>query len=328
MEMNKMSKLSIIVPVYNVEQYINKCIDSILSQTFTDFELILVDDGSPDKCGKICDEYAYQDKRVRVIHKENGGLSDARNVGIDIAAGEVIGFVDSDDWIEKNMYEEMFNYMKINRLDIVCADTNQVKGEKIKFKPRYPENKIWDKSGAVYEILNGNLDNAVWNKIYKRSVVGDVRYPKGRVYEDVATTYKFLFNAERVGYISKPYYNYLKRKGSIVASGFNSKSRYDCFLGYRERLDFAKKYNLNCINDCELLALETALSALTAFYANSEDENSERFVDVFNFIYKNLNINNIDKMPSKHKLLLFSFKRCKYIHKIYSNLSGIGKRHF
>ena len=321
-----MPKLSIIVPVYKVEQYIHKCVDSILNQTFTDFELILVDDGSPDNCGKICDEYAQKDKRVRVIHKENGGLSDARNAGIDVASGQVIGFVDSDDWIERCMYEEMLSYMKENNLDIVCADTNQVKYGKAKFKPRYSKNKIWVKDEAICEILNGTLDNAAWNKIYKRSVIGNVRYPKGRIYEDVATTYKFISNSEKVGYISKPYYNYLKRKGSIVASGFNSKSRYDCFLGYRERLNFAKKNNLGCVNDCELLALETALAVLTAFYANDEDRSSERFIDVSIFINEHLNIKYVNKMRLKHKFLLWSFKNCKSAHKLYAKLSGASKR--
>lgn len=321
-----MPKLSIIVPVYKVEQYIHKCIDSILNQTFTDFELILVDDGSPDNCGKICDDYAQKDERVRVVHKENGGLSDARNAGIEVAMGEAIGFIDSDDWIEKCMYEEMLNYMEENNLDIVCADTNQVKEGRVKFKSRYPQNKIWSKDEAICEILNGALDNAAWNKIYKRSVISDARYPKGRIYEDVATTYKFISNSEKVGYISKPYYNYLKRKGSIVASGFNSKSRYDCFLGYRERLNFAREHRLDCINDCELLALETALAVLTAFYANNEEECSERFVDVSNFINKHLNIKYVNKMRSKHKLLLWSFKNCKSAHKVYAKLSSLGKR--
>ena len=321
-----MPKLSIIVPVYKVEPYIHKCVDSILNQTFTDFEIILVDDGSPDNCGKICDEYAQKDKRVRVIHKENGGLSDARNAGIDVAVGKIIGFVDSDDWIEAYMYAEMLSYMEENNLDIVCADTNQVKEGKVKFKPRYSKNKIWSRNEAVCEILNGTLDNAAWNKIYKRNVIGDVRYPKGRIYEDVATTYKFISNSQKVGYISKAYYNYLKRKGSIVASGFNSKSRYDCFLGYRERLNFAKEHNLECINDCELLALETALAVLTAFYANDENETSERYVDVSNFVNECLNIKYINKMRSKHKFLLWSFKNCKSAHKVYAKLSSLGKR--
>lgn len=322
-----MSKLSIIVPVYKVEPYIHKCVDSILNQSFTDFELILVDDGSPDNCGKICDEYAQKDERVKVIHKKNGGLSDARNAGIDAAQGEIIGFIDSDDYIESNMYEELIKCLDENECDIVSGDTYVERDGNKRFKGRYQENHIFNGEQAICEILKVHMDNSAWNKVYKRSVIGDIRYPKGRIYEDVATTYKFVANAKRVAYICKPYYHYIKRKGSIVASGFNSKSRYDCFLGYRERLNFAKEHNLSCVEDCELLALETALAVLTAFYANNEEECSERYVDVSKFINEHLNIKYVSKMRSKHKFLLWSFKNCKNLHRLYAKLSGVSKKY-
>ena len=319
-----MKKLSVIVPVYNVEPYIHKCVDSILNQTYTNLEVILVDDGSPDNCGKICDEYAEKDSRVKVIHKKNGGLSDARNAGIDIAAGDIISFVDSDDYIEPYMYQEMIDYMQLNNLDIVCADTNQVKGNKIKYKPRYKENKIWEKNEALYEILNGNLDNSAVNKIYKRRVMGNIRFPKGRVYEDVATTYKFIYNADKIGYLSRPYYYYIKRSGSIVSAGFNSKSRYDCFVGYLERLNFAEKHKLPCVEACRKQTLETALATLTAFYANNESKDSDRYKNVNNFIEIQLGKKN--HLRKKHEFLLWSFKNCKLLHKIYANLSSALKR--
>ena len=126
-------RLSIIVPVYNVEHYLRKSVDSILKQTFADFELILVDDGSPDNSGKICDEYAKKDLRIKVIHKKNGGLSDARNNGIEVAKGEIIGFVDSDDEIDATMYQEMIKYLDEYQLDIVCADTFVIKNGKKSF---------------------------------------------------------------------------------------------------------------------------------------------------------------------------------------------------
>ena len=119
-------KISIIVPVYKVEPYIHKCIDSILNQTFKEFELILVDDGSPDNCGNICDEYAKKDNRVRVIHKENGGISSARNIGLDVSNGEYIGFVDSDDYIKLDMYERLYNSCKVNNADISIIGTIEV----------------------------------------------------------------------------------------------------------------------------------------------------------------------------------------------------------
>ena len=318
-----MQKLSVIVPVYKVEPYIHKCVDSILEQTYTNLEVILVDDGSPDNCGKICDEYAAKDKRVKVIHKKNGGLSDARNAGIDISTGDIIGFIDSDDYIEARMYQEMIDYMEHNNLDIVCADTNQVKGNKIKFKPRYKKNYVWNKQEALSEILNGNLDNAAWNKIYKREIIGNTRFQQGRVYEDVATIYKFIYNADKVGYLSKPYYYYVKRKGSIVTSGFNCKSRYDCFVGYIERLNFAEKHKLSCVEACRKQALETALATLTAFYANNENIDSDRYKKVNDFIKMQLDKKN--HLRKKHEVLLWSFKNCKSLHKIYAKMSSILK---
>lgn len=320
-----MPRLSIIVPVYKVEQYIHKCVDSILNQTFTDFELILVDDGSPDNCGKICDEYVQKDRRVRVIHKENGGLSDARNFGIDAAKGTIIGFVDSDDDIDLDMYKSMIDYLDDNNLDVVCADTYVIRNNKRKFSPRYSENKVFTKKEGTTAILNGSLDNAAWNKIYKRCVIGDVRYPKGRVYEDVATTYKFLFAAKRIGYVPKPFYNYYKRKGSIVASSFNSKSRYDCFLGYRERLLFAIDKELDCVKECRTHALSTALSTLTAFYANNENESSDRYLDLNRFIKENQVLPK-KKMRSKDSILLWGFNNCRVINKMYAVLSGLAKK--
>lgn len=321
-----MPRLSIIVPVYKVEPYIHKCVDSILMQTYTDFELILVDDGSPDRCGKICDDYAKKDKRISVIHKENGGLSDARNFGIEAAKGEIIGFIDSDDTVDENMYKSMIDYMDENQLDAVCADTYIVRNENKRFNPRYSADKIWSHDEAIDEILSGRLDNAACNKIYKRSVIADIRYPKGRIYEDVATTYKFIFNCQKVGYMSRPFYNYYKRKGSIVTSAFNSKSRNDNFIGYSERLEFARRNKLSCVQECEEQCLDTALATMTAFYANSEDETSNRFRDVDAFIKKCIKDNKDYKLKSKNKILLFFYKYCRHLYKLYSICSAVVKK--
>lgn len=320
-----MPRLSVIVPVYKVEKYIHKCVDSILNQTFTDFELILVDDGSPDNCGRICDEYAAKDSRVRVIHKKNGGLSDARNFGIDVAQGEILGFVDSDDDIDLNMYKLMIEYMDKFDLDIVCADTYVIKNDKKKYRPRFTEDKIFANKEGIVAILDGTLDNAAWNKIYKRGIIGDIRYPKGRIYEDVATTYKFIYKAKKIGYICKPFYNYYKRKGSIVASSFNSKSRFDCFLGYKERLIFAINQEKDCVEACRTQALSTAISTLTAFYANNEDEKSDRFLELKRFIKENQDLSR-KELRSKDKILLWGFNNCSMINKIYACLSGVAKK--
>lgn len=320
-----MPKLSITVPVYNAEHFIHKCIDSILVQSFKDFELILVNDGSTDSCGAICDEYVSKDVRVKVIHQSNQGVSVARNNGIKYATGILIGFVDADDYIAPDMFEGMVNFLEANELDVVCADCYVVKKGKTKFKPRYDKNIVWQQGNAIVEILNGTLDNAVWNKIYKREVITGIEFPAQRRYEDVATTYKFIFNAKRVGYMSKPYYFYVKHKGNFISQSFNVKSRYEHFLGYKERLDFALHNNIVCIDSSRKLALESALSALTAFYAIGLENDNFMFKEVTNFIEDNIGMYEGCKLRRKHCVLIWSFKNCKAVHKLYALLSKFSK---
>lgn len=321
-----MPRLSIIVPVYKVELYIHKCVESILNQTYTDFELILVDDGSPDSCGKICDEYAKKDSRIRVIHKENGGQSSARNRGLDIATGDLIGFVDSDDDIESDMYQQMVDFLDAENLDIVCCDTYLVRGERKKVRLLYPENKVFIDSDGVCENLKGHIDNAVWNKVYKREIFRDLRFTEGIVFEDVRLIYQLFNKASRVGYISKPLYYYYKRKNSTIAQAFNSKSRYDCFVGYKKRLEFAIDSNLPCVIDCERQCLETALATMTAFFANNEDNNSDRFIAVSNFIESCIKSGKEYHLKSKNKMLLSFFKNCKSLYKLYAICSAATKK--
>ena len=319
-------RLSVVVPVFNVEKYLCRCIDSILDQTFSDFELILVDDGSPDKCGEICDGYAARDSRIRVIHQRNGGLSDARNTGINASRGEIIGFVDSDDTISPDMYQEMIRYMDDHRLDIVCADTYVVKRGKQIFRPRYKEDKLFSHGEAIREILTGVLDNAAPNKIFKRKTIGDIRFPKGRIYEDVATVYRYIYQAERVGFLCRPFYYYYKRKGSIVQKAFNVKGRYDCFCGYKERVVFAQKHNLDCVDKCEIQALDTALATLTAFYAMGESKESEKYRDVVTYIKMHTDSRFTSQLTTKHKFLVYCFQYCPPVYKLYAGLSAISKK--
>lgn len=321
-----MPRLSIIVPVYKVEQYIHKCVDSILNQTFTDFELILVDDGSPDNCGKICDEYAKKDRRVRVIHKENGGQSSARNRGLDIAKGDLIGFVDSDDIIDCDMYEDLIKYLDENNLNIACCDAYLKRGNRTKVRLIYDCNKLFSGTEAVCANLIGKLDNAVWNKVYRKSIFDKFRFREGIVYEDVRIMHLLLYAAKNVGYISKPYYYYFKRKNSTIALSFNSKSRYDCFVGYKERLAFAVDQGLDCIDSCRNQALSTALSTMTAFYANNEDTKSERYIDVVKFIDNNKNLPR-RRLGKKDSILLWGFNNCNILNKLYAVLSSASKKY-
>lgn len=320
-----MARLSVIVPVYNAEKYINKCVESILNQTFTDFELILVDDGSLDSCGRICDEYAKKDSRVRVIHKENGGQSSARNIGLDVAKGEIIGFVDSDDDIEVNMYKNLIDYMDKERLDIAFCDVYLVRGDRIRKQSMYSGNKVLNKKEGLNDNLICKIDNAVWNKIYKKSIFDNLRFKEGIVYEDVRIMYKIFNKSQRSGYLKECLYYYYKRPNSTIALSFNSKSRFDCYEGYKQRLEFSIKENLDCVEMCRVLTVETALATLTAFYANHEPKNSVRYLDLVDFLNKNGRY-VADNLSFKNKILLWSFFNCAVIHRSYSMLSSISKK--
>lgn len=236
-------KLSIIVPVYKVEEYLKDCVNSILNQTFRDFELILVDDGSPDSCPKICDEYSQKFNNVKVIHKQNGGLSSARNAGMKIATGEYISFIDSDDYLASNMYEHVFSIMEKECADIVVVGRCYVypNGSKeLREKQNVYEVMDGPKATAIMNTsLLGYFDVAAWDKVYKRSLFNDVSYPEGKLSEDWYTTYKVFAKANRIVYDSTPMYYYRQRGGSITHT--SSAVNYDAMYASQEVYDFVKK---------------------------------------------------------------------------------------
>lgn len=219
--MNRENLISVIVPVYNVEQYLARCVDSILSQTYENLEIILVDDGAKDRSGRICDEYAARDSRVCVIHKENGGLSSARNAGIEAATGEYLAFVDSDDWLELDAYAHMLSLMKQYDAKLVCAgryDVNGKTGERrVGLCPKKEECiPAEEMVGRIF--LWDNCDSSACDKLYHHSLLDSFRYPEGRVCEDVPVTYRIVLQAERVVMCDKPIYNYYHRPESITTT--------------------------------------------------------------------------------------------------------------
>lgn len=241
--MNKL--ISIIVPIYKVENYLKRCIDSILNQTYTNLEIILVDDGSPDNCGIICDEYAKQDCRVKVIHKKNGGLSDARNCGIKVSTGEYLIFVDSDDYILKNMCETLLKNALENNADIVSCNFKEVYlngQEKINKQSQNQQISIVSNAEAIYRyFVKNDLDmNVVWNKIYKKNIfLGDnkIEFPVGRLHEDDFTVYKLYYYANKVVIINDILYNYFKREESITGN-FSRRNIFDKIDAVIEQYNF------------------------------------------------------------------------------------------
>lgn len=221
-----MPKISIIVPVYQVEKYLEKCVNSILGQTFTDFELILVDDGSTDHGPEMCDQYAKQDARVKVIHKKNGGLSDARNAGIDVAQGEYLGFVDSDDYIAPDMYELLYRDITKENADLaICGIYDVYEGHEPKQKQVM--HKVMDQQTAIKVIFEGNIISVhAVNKLYRRPIFTKLRYPVGKYHEDSFVILDVLEQCQKIVVDSQQKYFYYHREGSINTEHFSS-SQFD-----------------------------------------------------------------------------------------------------
>lgn len=249
--------ISIIVPVYNVEPYLRKCIDSILAQTFKDFELILIDDGSPDQSGVILDEYAKKDSRTRVIHKENGGVSSARNAGIDIAQGEFIAFVDPDDTIDKNMYKILYDSILHFQVDIVVCPikiintiNNDSRASSVWKETNSRINKDTIKNKIIPELLSGrtyNLYSCV-NKLYKRSIFDElnIRFDENKHHgEDVRMNFILLTFIKDLVFIEKPLYNYFIRKRDSLTKVFRG-DLYDYALDNKKfMISLCEEYGVN-----------------------------------------------------------------------------------
>lgn len=212
------AQISIIIPVYNVERYLPKCLESVLGQTYQDLEVILVDDGSPDHCGRICDEYARRDRRVRVIHRQNGGLSAARNTGLAAAGGAYLGFVDSDDWIEPDMYEYLMQGLQRANADVAVCGLYDCYRDKI--HGRGPEKEMVCGTEKALGLLlkNDEIQNSACNKLYRRELFEGIVFPEGRAYEDLAIMDQVFVKAKRVALLPERKYYYLLHSGSIAGS--------------------------------------------------------------------------------------------------------------
>lgn len=239
--------VSVIVPVYMGEQWLERCVSSIRNQTYKDIEIILVDDGSPDHSGDICDRLAKADARIKVIHKENGGLSDARNAGIAASTGEYIMYVDEDDYIHPHMIEIMHKAAKNTGADIVVCDFLAIPDKMIDFPPvsGNPKQICFEGQDIMNQLWYRNLQTVVaWNKIYKKRIYDHVHYIKGRIHDDESSIHYILDQCKKVIYIDKTLYYYVQRSGSITSSK-NWKHIVDVYTTYEERLSFlqSKGYN-------------------------------------------------------------------------------------
>lgn len=313
------------MPVYKVEKYLNKCIESLVNQTYKDLEIILVDDGSPDNCPQICDDWEKKDKRIKVLHQKNSGVSVARNNGLKFAGGEYIGFVDSDDYIESEMYECLLADIKQSESDIsVCSHFVEKKDGAI-VADSFEKNGVYSQREAV-EIISYNMNNSVWNKLFKKQVVENIFFDSEHTFgEDHLFLMKVLYNCQKVSFISRHLYYYVQRENSTTGSAFSKKAFDQIFIKdalfslAKENFPYiAKHYEKLCFTARENLCRKILLS-------NNEVEYYEQLNQYVSYLkkeFKNVkqDLNFYQKL--EYELLRGNLKTYKRVIKSVLKLKG------
>lgn len=312
--------ISVIVPVYNVEPYLRKCLDSILAQTYRDLEILIIDDGSTDGSGRICDEYGEKDNRIKVFHTENKGLSCARNFGLDNANGDWIGFVDSDDWIEPDMYEVLIKRAEETGADVV--ECGYIIEYVKKQKKCSVTQKIIPSAESIDALINGKIQTRVWNKIYRGKLFAEIRFPNGRYFEDIATTHKLVHNSIVSG-CSGFYYHYTQRDSSI-SQNHDSRNLIDYWLAYMQRYRETKDI-VNVETKQVLLKQCAAAIARTWVWYLKSDQFPKYTNEMSTFVRENYPLFGVNGWPIYLRICVFlarynstiSYATAYYLNQVY-----------
>lgn len=328
--MKKASKyyplISVIIPVYNVEKYLDRCVQSVVDQTYKNLEIILVDDGSLDNCPLLCDNWMAKDNRIKVIHKSNGGLSDARNRGLEESNGKYITFIDSDDYVDINYVKELYNAIKSNDCDI------SVSGIVVKYSNGTVLNKytnikeeLTPKETLKKILYDDGIDISATAKLYKKELFENIKFPKDRLYEDAATTYKLICLSKKIANNNVPTYIYMIRNDSIAQSSFNKK-KMDLIKSTREMTDFIKNKYQDLNDACDRRLMYAYLSTISQLASVKERHETEEKI-LTNYIKNNSKkILKDKKCPNRDKLailsLKFGFNFYKFIWNIYRKVTG------
>lgn len=315
-------KVSVVVPIYKVEKYLRRCIDSILNQTYPNIELILVDDGSPDNCGKIADEYAATDKRIKVIHKKNGGLSDARNQGMKYVTGEFTVFVDSDDWLATEMIGELVDKSFVYNADVVQSAFYYAYDDYLLFENRYNDRDdppiVLNNTSLMTELVkNTKVKNFAWAKLYRTDIIREIPFEKGVLFEDVFWAYKVMHRVKRYVIINRPMCYYYQRSDSIVAT--YTPSSLDILKGLKIRHCFIEENYPDLIEESYKLILKTSLIHYNLLLANRKKDPNGRYRREIQLYIKN-NQKNLKKAVENDKRLntqLFLFAIHPYLNLLF-----------
>ena len=314
--MNNQPKISVIIPVYNTAKYLSKCLDSILNQTLKEIEVIVVNDGSKDNSQELIDAYKEKDGRIVSIQKENGGLSDARNVGIDVANGEFIAFVDSDDYIDLSMFEMMYGLSQKHQAEIVLCDLVKVDENGTEFRdlpqsPQLPEKIVLKDNFSLF----GEMSCFACNKIFKKTLFNEHRFKKGIHFEDIELIPKLILDSTVISKINTPFYKYFERQDSITKS--HTKKGLDMFFAINEVTDYFKLSNYNTFaKELKRFQIIQGYYSYLAYVAYVKDKTLkyEMTIELKNFLkkydiskkeiknYKRFEYNYLNSLPFKKKV--------------------------
>ena len=301
-----MKLISIIIPVYKVEKYLNKCVESVVNQTHKNLEIILVDDGSPDNCPAMCNEWAKKDDRIKVIHKKNGGLSDARNAGLEIMTGNYVMFVDSDDFLDASICEKLLNIIEKYDVGFAMCGTNIVdENGNIKAVPKSDENVcVFTDFDALRQLLNPKLPYIMtaWAKLYKSSVFKNIKYPVGKLHEDEFVIANIIEESKSFAYSNEKMYNYLRRSQSIMGQKTDKNVEHS-LEAFKQRFAFLSKVHPN---NQEIIS--SHLDQLRWLYFDTKNKKIKQ--DIFD------EFKNTYKLLNKKPLKLFLFRRLKFVYRI------------
>lgn len=307
------SLISVIIPIYNVQDYLRRCLDSIINQSYKNLEIILVNDGSLDNCGTICDEYEKVDERIKVIHKKNGGLSDARNAGLEIATGDYIGFVDSDDYITEDMYEFLLHNMEEENADISVCGYAIVNDRGIVSKNLSAQKYVYDNKEAMRLLLGNRIKNYYWNKLYKKEFFDNFRLPVGKAFEDTYTMHLLFANANTIVYQDCSKYYYYMSPTSIIRGGFRH-NQMDELEATRQRVSFAKAQYPEFYN---IAKIEHARCAFYLFCKIVKSDH-KKFSEEYDMVYQEMknyckNEIAISELVVRERILITFFLMNKYV---------------
>ena len=320
----KKEKISVIVPIYNVEKYLRRCLDSIINQTYKNLEIILVNDGSKDNSFEICKEYKNKDKRIVLIDQKNAGLSAARNSGIDIATGDYIGFVDSDDVLSTKMYEFLLKSIKESNSDISLCLFKSFNNN-IEFDNNY-NNIVLGKDGAIKELLiDRKIASHACDKLYKKELFNGIRFPKGKKYEDIPVIYKLFLKANNISFVDTELYGYFIREDSITGK-YNIETNKDFIEAVNKRYDelikiddYSKYVKLNRVNSVLRYYLDIVKFKKIDIFKDKFYKDIYKELLFAKKIYtKDVRELNTKKKNILIKLLFFNQKLFYYIMRLYS----------